>query len=47
MIKALYRLYGYVRAGRLEDAIDLCRKAHQPWPSEHPWLSTILVASNL
>ncbi|KAG5649870.1 hypothetical protein H0H81_001707 [Sphagnurus paluster] len=24
-------LYGYVRAGRLEEAIDLCRKAHQPW----------------
>ncbi|KAJ7118836.1 nuclear pore protein 84/107 [Mycena epipterygia] len=24
-------LYAYVRAGRLEDAIDLCRKAHQPW----------------
>ncbi|KAK1227800.1 Nucleoporin nup84 [Marasmius sp. AFHP31] len=24
-------LYGYVRAGRLDDAIDLCRKAHQPW----------------
>ncbi|KAJ7695686.1 nuclear pore protein 84/107 [Mycena rosella] len=24
-------LYSYVRAGRLEDAIDLCRKAHQPW----------------
>ncbi|KAG7092946.1 hypothetical protein E1B28_009248 [Marasmius oreades] len=24
-------LYGYVRAGRLEDAIELCRKAHQPW----------------
>ncbi|RDB21680.1 hypothetical protein Hypma_011219 [Hypsizygus marmoreus] len=24
-------LYGYIRAGRLEEAIDLCRKAHQPW----------------
>ncbi|KAJ7494494.1 nuclear pore protein 84/107 [Mycena galericulata] len=24
-------LYAYVRAGRLGDAIDLCRKAHQPW----------------
>lgn len=24
-------LYGYVRSGRLADAIDLCRKAHQPW----------------
>ncbi|KAJ7272963.1 nuclear pore protein 84/107 [Mycena rebaudengoi] len=24
-------LYAYVRAGRLEEAIDLCRKAHQPW----------------
>ncbi|KAG5640987.1 hypothetical protein DXG03_006451, partial [Asterophora parasitica] len=24
-------LYGYVRAGRLEEAIDLCRRAHQPW----------------
>ncbi|KAJ7349466.1 nuclear pore protein 84/107 [Mycena albidolilacea] len=24
-------LYSYVRAGRLGDAIDLCRKAHQPW----------------
>ncbi|KAJ6546893.1 nuclear pore protein 84/107 [Mycena capillaripes] len=24
-------LYSYVRAGRLGDAIDLCRNAHQPW----------------
>lgn len=24
-------LYGYLRAGRLEEAVDLCRKAHQPW----------------
>ncbi|GLB38465.1 putative nuclear pore protein 84 / 107 [Lyophyllum shimeji] len=24
-------LCGYVRAGRLEEAIDLCRKANQPW----------------
>ncbi|KAK7023754.1 nuclear pore complex protein [Favolaschia claudopus] len=24
-------LYSYVRAGRLGEAIDLCRKAHQPW----------------
>ncbi|THH14665.1 hypothetical protein EW146_g5692 [Bondarzewia mesenterica] len=24
-------LYAYVRAGRLEDAVELCRKAHQPW----------------
>ncbi|KAJ6459798.1 nuclear pore protein 84/107 [Mycena vitilis] len=24
-------LYSYVRAGRLGDAIELCRKAHQPW----------------
>lgn len=24
-------LYGYIRAGRLEDALDLCKKAHQPW----------------
>ncbi|KAE9401605.1 hypothetical protein BT96DRAFT_1018085 [Gymnopus androsaceus JB14] len=24
-------LYGYIRAGRLEDAIELCRRAHQPW----------------
>ncbi|KAL4255253.1 Nuclear pore complex protein [Pleurotus pulmonarius] len=24
-------LYTYVRAGRLDEAIDLCRKAHQPW----------------
>ncbi|KAG7444855.1 nuclear pore protein 84/107 [Guyanagaster necrorhizus] len=24
-------LYSFVRAGRLEEAIELCRKAHQPW----------------
>ncbi|KAK0213959.1 nuclear pore protein 84/107 [Armillaria fumosa] len=24
-------LYSFVRAGRLDDAIELCRKAHQPW----------------
>ncbi|KAF9488030.1 nuclear pore protein 84/107 [Pleurotus eryngii] len=24
-------LYTYVRAGRLDEAIELCRKAHQPW----------------
>ncbi|GAW01814.1 nuclear pore complex protein [Lentinula edodes] len=24
-------LHGYVRAGRLEDAIELCKRAHQPW----------------
>ncbi|KAJ4468243.1 nuclear pore protein 84/107 [Lentinula aciculospora] len=24
-------LYGYIRAGRLEDAIELCKRAHQPW----------------
>ncbi|CAK5283093.1 unnamed protein product [Mycena citricolor] len=24
-------LYSYIRAGRLEDAVELCRKAHQPW----------------
>ncbi|OBZ72749.1 hypothetical protein A0H81_06689 [Grifola frondosa] len=27
----LQALYAHVRSGRLEDAIDLCRKAHQPW----------------
>ncbi|TBU21786.1 nuclear pore protein 84/107 [Dichomitus squalens] len=27
----LQALYGHVRAGQLEDAIDLCRKANQPW----------------
>lgn len=26
-------LYSYIRAGRLEDAVELCRKAHQPWRS--------------
>ncbi|THU96793.1 hypothetical protein K435DRAFT_754578 [Dendrothele bispora CBS 962.96] len=24
-------LYGMVRAGRLDEAIELCRRAHQPW----------------
>ncbi|EKM74849.1 hypothetical protein AGABI1DRAFT_80653 [Agaricus bisporus var. burnettii JB137-S8] len=24
-------LYGYIRAGQLEEAIELCRKAYQPW----------------
>ncbi|KAJ8594203.1 hypothetical protein M405DRAFT_760907 [Rhizopogon salebrosus TDB-379] len=24
-------LYSFVRAGRLDDAVELCRKAHQPW----------------
>ncbi|KAF7298503.1 Nuclear pore complex protein [Mycena kentingensis (nom. inval.)] len=24
-------LYAYVRAGRLEEAVELCRNAHQPW----------------
>ncbi|KII84942.1 hypothetical protein PLICRDRAFT_146529 [Plicaturopsis crispa FD-325 SS-3] len=24
-------LYAHVRAGRLEDAVELCRRAHQPW----------------
>ncbi|KIL59037.1 hypothetical protein M378DRAFT_169919 [Amanita muscaria Koide BX008] len=27
----LQALYAHVRAGRLEDAIELCRRAHQPW----------------
>ncbi|KAF5319206.1 hypothetical protein D9619_008447 [Psilocybe cf. subviscida] len=27
----LQALYGYVRAGRLEDAVEVCRRAHQPW----------------
>ncbi|KZT29989.1 hypothetical protein NEOLEDRAFT_1126698 [Neolentinus lepideus HHB14362 ss-1] len=26
-------LYLYVRAGRLEEAMEICRKAHQPWRS--------------
>jgi nuclear pore complex protein Nup107 len=26
-------LYSYIRAGRLDDAVELCRKAHQPWRS--------------
>jgi hypothetical protein len=24
-------LYAYIRAGKLDDAVNLCRKAHQPW----------------
>jgi nuclear pore complex protein Nup107 len=24
-------LFTYVRAGRLEEALDVCYKAHQPW----------------
>ncbi|KAI0067354.1 hypothetical protein BV25DRAFT_1877263 [Artomyces pyxidatus] len=24
-------LYAYVRAGKLEEAVELCREAHQPW----------------
>ncbi|KAF9221187.1 hypothetical protein BS17DRAFT_846289 [Gyrodon lividus] len=24
-------LYSFVRAGRLDEAVELCRKAHQPW----------------
>ena len=27
----LQALYGYIRAGRLEDAVEVCRRAHQPW----------------
>ncbi|KAF8168933.1 nuclear pore protein 84/107 [Pholiota molesta] len=27
----LQALYGYLRAGRLQDAVDACRQAHQPW----------------
>ncbi|KAF8962886.1 nuclear pore protein 84/107 [Flammula alnicola] len=27
----LQALYGYVRAGRLDDAVEVCRRAHQPW----------------
>ncbi|PFH53633.1 hypothetical protein AMATHDRAFT_79092 [Amanita thiersii Skay4041] len=27
----LQALYGHIRAGRLEDAIELSRRAHQPW----------------
>ncbi|KAF9557921.1 hypothetical protein CPC08DRAFT_819621 [Agrocybe pediades] len=27
----LQALYGYVRAGKLEDAVEICRLAHQPW----------------
>ncbi|KAI6131044.1 nuclear pore protein 84/107 [Pisolithus croceorrhizus] len=24
-------VYSFIRAGRLDDAVELCRKAHQPW----------------
>lgn len=24
-------LYAHIRAGRMHDAVELCRKAHQPW----------------
>ena len=27
----LQALYSFVRAGRLDDAVEACRKAHQPW----------------
>lgn len=27
----LQALYGYVRAGQLEEAVELCRKSQQPW----------------
>ncbi len=27
----LQALYGYIRAGRLGDAVEICRRAHQPW----------------
>ncbi|KAI0739444.1 nuclear pore protein 84/107 [Daedaleopsis nitida] len=27
----LQALYAHIRAGQLEDAVDLCRKANQPW----------------
>jgi len=27
----LQALYACVRAGRLDEAVDLCRRAHQPW----------------
>ncbi|KDR66942.1 hypothetical protein GALMADRAFT_147583 [Galerina marginata CBS 339.88] len=27
----LQALYGYVRAGRIDDAVEVCRRAHQPW----------------
>ncbi|PPQ72703.1 hypothetical protein CVT24_012914 [Panaeolus cyanescens] len=27
----LQALYSYIRGGRLEEAIEACRKAHQPW----------------
>ena len=30
--KALsYTLFAFVRAGNIEDAVKLCRDAHQPW----------------
>ncbi|KAI6011102.1 nuclear pore protein 84/107 [Pisolithus marmoratus] len=24
-------IYSFIRAGRLDDAVELCRRAHQPW----------------
>jgi hypothetical protein len=27
----LQALDGYIRGGRVDDAVELCRKAHQPW----------------
>ena len=27
----LQALYGYIRAGRLSDAVEVCRRAHEPW----------------
>ncbi|PPQ84939.1 hypothetical protein CVT25_004452 [Psilocybe cyanescens] len=27
----LQALYAYIRAGRLDDAVEVCRRAHQPW----------------
>ncbi|PPR04880.1 hypothetical protein CVT26_012721, partial [Gymnopilus dilepis] len=27
----LQALYGYIRAGRLSEAVEVCRRAHQPW----------------
>ena len=26
-----HNLYAYVRAGKLDDAVEMCRNAHQPW----------------
>jgi nuclear pore complex protein Nup107 len=26
-----YTLFAFVRAGNIEDAVKLCRDAHQPW----------------